>query len=184
MFQPKFETEAFQTTYKDFEKLIDKLKENIKNHKYDVVIGDDCSARLVTLVVSELIKKIYKKDGAIPPKTLFIAGNRREYQIEEYMEKLNKYLDYLIDQGEIKKNAKVLFVSEFLSSGKSASNVIGALIGKGFDVDFGLLSAITHEEKVVERLKENLPKENLYLGTDFNRDGLDAFYDKSPIQGV
>lgn len=59
-----------------FKVLIEKMFSEIKDHKFDVVIGDDVSGRLPTLIIGGLMKLVYKEMGVQGPKILFLAGHR------------------------------------------------------------------------------------------------------------
>jgi len=59
-----------------FKLLINKLFFDIKNHKYNILIGDDVSGRIKTLIIGGLMKLIYLQDKTKPLDILFLAGSR------------------------------------------------------------------------------------------------------------
>ena len=49
---------------------------NIERGDYQLIVGDDASGRIPTLIIDRFIKKVYKKMGFDTPQTIFFAGSR------------------------------------------------------------------------------------------------------------
>ncbi len=138
---PEFKLEVFKKTLKFFENAIDELAENISEHKYDIVVGDDVSGRLPTLVLHGVMKKVYTSDGVDSPKLLFFKGNKGGWgvDIEEFKmwkENMQKELLRYLQEGIINKNSKILIVTEFVKNNNTILNFneIFGKIGLGFEV--------------------------------------------------
>ncbi len=54
--------------------ILDQLGEPLQEGKYDLLIGDDTSGRLPTLVMREVINHIYQKNGLPKIPTNFIQA--------------------------------------------------------------------------------------------------------------
>ncbi len=121
-----------------FESLIEKLYSEIKEHKYDIVIGDDTSGRIPALAVGGLMKLIYKKDKVKEPNLLFLAGHKEfdeyegydEYvmnkqlvlQKKKWIEKLKKYIDELRENNILKEDSHILLVTDYMARGVTVGN--------------------------------------------------------------
>ncbi len=71
---PKFEIYQFEKARPYFENLVKQLIPYIRRHEYNLIIGDDVSNRLPTLVLGGLLKEIYQEDKVRPPQILFFAA--------------------------------------------------------------------------------------------------------------
>jgi adenine/guanine phosphoribosyltransferase-like PRPP-binding protein len=121
-----------------FESLIEKLYSEIKEHKYDIVIGDDTSGRIPALAIGGLMKLIYKKDKVKEPNLLFLAGHKEydeyegydEYvmnkqlvlQKKKWIEKLKKYIDELKENNILKEDSHILLVTDYMARGVTVGN--------------------------------------------------------------
>lgn len=138
---PEFKLEVFKRTLKFFEYAIGVLQKNISKHEYDIIIGDDVSGRLPALVLYGAMKKIYTADNVDSPKLLFFKGNQGGWnvKIEEFnnwKEDIQKKLLRYLKEGTIKKNSKILIVTEFVKHNNTILNfndVFGEA-GLGFEV--------------------------------------------------
>lgn len=110
----------FEEEFKELESLvlplIEKLKENIDKGEYDVLLGDDASGRIPTLILRGIINERNRKlhpelrSSESEIKTRFVAGG----QI-----KSRDTLKAAIKEIESGVKKKVLVVTEYISSGRS-----------------------------------------------------------------
>ncbi|MEK7463307.1 MAG: hypothetical protein AAB621_03040 [Patescibacteria group bacterium] len=138
----------FEAEFKELEllvlPLIEKLKENIDKGEYDMLIGDDASGRIPTLILRGIINSRkrelnpYLKSSESEIKTRFVAGGqlRSTEQLISVIEKLKP---------EVKN--KVLIVTEYISSGRSMEKLSSALKGLGIPFDIATLKSEFDGEK-------------------------------------
>ncbi|MDP2695997.1 MAG: hypothetical protein Q8O87_01955 [bacterium] len=115
--------------------LINLLKEKIEAGEYDVLISDDASGRIPTLIVKKVIDSIRSEDGNI--KTFFIAAgkDRRidERAIKEFAGKT------------LSKTHRALVVTELIYSGKSIRRLAKVLDDGGFN-DFDIAAVMASQD--------------------------------------
>ncbi len=158
--------------------LVAKLKENIDKGEYDVLIGDDASGRIPTLILRGVFnarsRKLHPelKDSDSEVVTRFIAGgqveNRKE--MEEALKKIKS-----------ENNKKALVVTEYISSGKSMERMSEILNNLG--MTFDVAAFISNKEKI------KIPEISRFLYGDLSLDNTyedipPAFYDKPELNGV
>lgn len=56
------------------EKLLDQLRPHIEGGEYQLIVGDDASGRIPTLIFRRIIKAIYEEKGYPKPETAFLQG--------------------------------------------------------------------------------------------------------------
>lgn len=134
---PEFEFHLFTKALKFFEHAIDMLKENISNHKYDIIIGDDVSGRLPAVVLYGVMKKIYSQDNTKAPKLLFFAGDGSlsEKYSELWEKAIQKELSRYLKEGIIKKESKILLVTEYNQTNTTILNFHKVFKACGFNFD-------------------------------------------------
>lgn len=133
---PEFEIEEFERAKPCFENLVKQLIPAVKNHEYNLIIGDDVSGRLPTLVVGGLIKEIYRREKIDIPQILFFLGGRSSCR-----EKISEHLQKLAKENKIDlKQGKTLVVTEYMSSGRSMVDFLGAIKEAGLSGDLAALN--------------------------------------------
>jgi hypothetical protein len=146
--------------------LIEKLKENIDKAEYDMLIGDDASGRIPTLILRGIINE---RSGGPEIRTRFVAGGqlRSSAELKDTIRKIKP---------EIEK--KALIVTEYISSGKSMEQLSNIL--KELEISFDiatLKSEFDGEKSVLQTLSDKLKDIGVSFGiTDprsrFGRDNI------------
>ena len=168
----KIETEPtyhFKEVFRELESLIfpliEKLKENIDKGEYDMLIGDDASGRIPTLVLRGIInvrnRKLHPelKPSEAETKTRFVAGGRVENdkELKSALEKLKL---------EVKK--KALVVTEYIHTGKSIKRFSNILKELGIPFDIATLKSEFESESdkdnFIERFSNVLKDLGEFLG--------------------
>lgn len=158
---PEFEIEEFEKARESFENLTKELVPALKDHKYDLIIGDDASGRIPTLVIGRLMKEIYREDKAKSPEILFLAGKERTTNEEK--EELDNYLQKIIKEKKINpEKTKVLLVSEYISEGKHAANFIDVFKRAGLSCDIATL--LIHDSSDNHKNSRKLGGTKMYIG--------------------
>ena len=70
--------EIFEESRPAFDGLIDRLKEPLREGRWESVLGDDVSGRLPALVIGDLMARVARERGRDAPSRFFIPGRRQE----------------------------------------------------------------------------------------------------------
>jgi len=144
---PEFEYKRFEKSIKGFENLIKQLAPVFKNNEYHIVVGDDISGRIPTLVIGELMKAINRENKLASPQVLFLpAGHGTPLRFRKINDSVqsafNDYFKELSLVGKIdSSNDKVLIVTESIMDGISIENLVKLWGEKGFSCDVATLSS-------------------------------------------
>ncbi|MBU2564232.1 hypothetical protein KKA23_01495 [Patescibacteria group bacterium] len=164
--EPEFELKEFENSKEGFEVLLKKLVPNIKSHKYNLIIGDDTSGRIPTLVFHGLLKKIYKENSIEAPMiNFFIGGSGLPLRSEEIDETLKK-----IANRHKNNNLNALLISEIIFDGNSVKDFCEILKNNNISHDFAILGCDPSEEltntlgEVERKIKEEIGEE-VFLGS-------------------
>ena len=122
--------------------LLGQLSNSIEGSKYNLIIGDDASGRVPTLIFNKVISDVYKKKGAKKPDVIFLPGSGTDAiiairNIEKYMEDIFKKRG--IDPGK----TKILIVADTIMSGESLRPLSFALRGKKIEYDIATVGLQT-----------------------------------------
>lgn len=122
--------------------ILEKLKSEIEEGSYNLILGDDTSGRIPTLIVSKVLQEIYKEKGFKNPLTRFVAGSskifrdkdieQKEIDLEHYFSVLKKNL---IKRNDDQNKEKVLVVTDSIHKGTSISILINGLKKNGLKAD-------------------------------------------------
>ena len=151
----------------------------LKEHKYNIVIGDDASGRVPTLVLSGLIREINQQDNLEPPKVLFFAAGRRDSKrIEKKVKRgITEHLLGLEKKGEINpEKSRALIVTEHMDTGKSLEYLTEAVKAAGLSCDAASLTSESDIEDYKFNKSKKLQGSKLYTGKQI---GVPPFYGKS-----
>lgn len=118
-------------------KILDALRENINAGKYTVILGDETSARIPTLVFLGVLARLYKDHNRQSPQTVFVGSPK---MLPDDQAKREKIADYLT--GSLKNipqgRDRALVVTEALRSGDTIKPLVDTL--KELDMQFDLAS--------------------------------------------
>lgn len=98
--------------------LIVKLESSLP--KFDVLLSDDASGHLLTLLLRKLIDKARTAQGKRPVETYFLAVSSNDPE-----ERMKQRSDFL--KTKILPETKVLVVTEYIESGRNIMKIIEAL---------------------------------------------------------
>lgn len=111
-------------------KILDQLRDEIDSGRYKVILGDDASGRIPTIVFGNILKSIYSKKGFEAPEIKFIPAS---YYIPK--NGLDKRIDKIVSEAEMKMIDKVLIVTDTILSGNHLSPIAEASNEKGIKFD-------------------------------------------------
>ncbi len=138
--------------------------------KYETVLSDDASGRLVSLLLRKIIDTKRKELDLPPVKTFFIAAGRhhnpdKDKAIAEFIE--NKKEEF----------GKTLLVTEYIESGKGISHLIETLENKEIDFDLATVSIMKESNEYHQPFVKHL-----YYGV-VGQEGM-PFYGQKLFSGV
>lgn len=159
---PKPELREIAELQEPMQNLLEQLKDKINAGEYGLIIGDDASGRIPTLVFSNVINSIYKESDRSKIDTRFIAGSKfvSEDKLDIKKDLIKNYLQKLDLQEE--KNKKVLVVTEAILEGKGMKLLADILLNLGLGFDIATVSFLQEKDRTPEKIKEV----KKYLGAD------------------
>lgn len=148
----KLHFEEIEELREPIRSLLSELRDKIDAGKYGLIVGDDASGRIPTIIFNKIIGGLYKTRGIKLPQTLFFAGSR-SFSSEELERKtlaVSNNLQENIRKSRIDKNLEALIVTDTIATGSSLKHICKALEENGirFDiVTIGLFSPAEDVEK-------------------------------------
>lgn len=138
------------------------LRENFRTGKYSLVVGEDSSARICTLIIARLAKKITEESGVKSPETRFIRGfvDFEKNNTDLIKQQLEKWLS-----GNDQRN--ILYVSESIGQAGSLANFVAASAEVQANIDVLIAENWSSISNFRQRLEELVGKEkvDMTLGT-------------------
>lgn len=156
--------------------LLGQLRESINKGEYRILIGDDVSGRIPTLIFREVLEDIYSENGFSKPKTMFLTGLKIDSpkELQEKAEMANQHLTKyysedlnptglegvknkvfrLVDQiiASHLSNRKVLLITDFVSSGMALEYITAALRNSGISFDIATIGLSGDRESLEKKL--------------------------------
>lgn len=133
--------EAVESMHEPIRDLIEQSWEKIQAGSYDLIVGDDISGRLPTLVMSKFINRVNEAQGHDRVPTKFFTGSTHiRNKIEFDMKK--GLIGGMLRIGELDmdKTKEALVVTDAISSGSSIEPIAKALKAEGIEVDVSTIS--------------------------------------------
>lgn len=122
-------------------RILENLSEQIKSGKFNVIIGDDASGRIPTLIIRKTLELIYRKINKKVPKTLFLAGaGQPGFATPEGYEKKRKLVDEYIGAQKFNNSDHVLIVTDTINTGNSLMPLTEALEAKSVSYDIATIA--------------------------------------------
>ncbi len=153
------EEKEYHTNVSTIEKammsLTTQLKPNLEMGKYTLLVGDDTSGRLPTLVLRDVIAEIQKRNGREPIPTQFLQGGREvpdevvEKQVQE-MEKRHK-ISFQESFG------RVLLVTDTIEKGRTMERYARFFGEEGIDFDIATVGLSDEFESYITFGRTHLP---------------------------
>jgi len=158
-------------------KMLEPIMENIKDGGYQLLIGDDASGRIPTLIVRAIINSIYARNGRSQIPTRFIAGTRgyevRGGYFNKKKAKVLRYIQDFLASAPDTRNA--LIVTDTIASGRSPQPTADSLEECGISYDIVTVGSLLDD-------KEKLA---LFSGPIFSgQHGAPSVYSSRGISGV
>ncbi len=123
--------------------LLERLKPHIENGEYSILISDETSARIPTLIVRNIVNNIYRKKGTKSIDALFVLGKYGREHGKEQRERdkmltpeLNRRLEIIRKSNP---NKKALIVTELIKGGWNVGSISELLDDLGMPHDIAAL---------------------------------------------
>ena len=129
--------------------IIEKIKSRIENGEYGLIIGDDASGRIPTLILGNFIKKVSEQKGLDRPNIIFIPG-KLEMERESYWRKIfglentsktkqaEELDEYILGQGASKEK-RILVITDTIKTGDSLKTLVNLLRRAGYVCDIATI---------------------------------------------
>ena len=149
--EPKYELSdgeaaAIKELHLPIEKIIKELLPNIERGEYSVILGDDASGRIPTLIIGEIIEAVYKDRDMMSPLIKFIAGSTffTESELERHT-KQRLVQDHIAKiKKEVNRNDwKALIVTDTIDLGRSMDVLMKGLQENGLTADIATIGIVT-----------------------------------------
>ena len=135
---------------KPIKTIIEKIRDRIENGEYGLIIGDDASGRIPTIILGNFIRDISKIRGHYQPNIIFIPGKLEKdwgWNKKKQTQQQKKFEQHFSKSGAMLCK-KILIITDTVFSGESLkilANLIRkagyfleiATIGQEFDGPFG-----------------------------------------------
>ena len=160
---PEYTHEVIEELRGPLKKIAAELHENIDNHKYSVIIGDDVSGRIPALAIQNFIRAIYKaQEGSEQIKTLFLAGSKglnEKLQIR----KQQSVVEYLAKSVEGMDSPRALLVTDVIHSGATIVHMGRAMEEAGIEYDIAATAVLIPDSRI-EEIEHEL-RTRIYYGS-------------------
>lgn len=173
---------------KPIKKIIEKILPRIESGEYGLIIGDDASGRIPTLILGNFIKKISEQKGLNKPNIIFIPG-KLEMESESFWGKIfssknisasqqQEELDEYISNRGGNKEKKILIVTDTVKYGDSLKTLLSLLKEMGFTCDIATIGVETGKADISGR-DRNLQNFEVISGEYKTRDR--EWYPNTPL---
>lgn len=138
----KIENEEIEELREPIKNLLEQMRPKIDSAEYSLLIGDDASGRIPTLIFRKIFKELYQDSGEKTPETIFIAGSGAGYYNEEDQKQAIPEKIQAINE-LLKKHApkkKILIITDFIVSGSSIRPLLQTLHDLNYPFDVAAIS--------------------------------------------
>ena len=135
--QEEYETGEIKSLEGPMLSLMQELESAVDEGRYDLIIGDDTSARLPSLIAKKVIDYQNEKIGRKKIPLFFVQASSRyisDIDVSMQIKELTKHYD-------IPKDKKVLILTEYIRSGDSLKRLAEQLTAVGINYDVAAMAA-------------------------------------------
>lgn len=141
--QEKYETLDIPTIEKPLRVLVGQLKNNFENGTYALLIGDDTSGRIPTLIMKNVSDVVTQKRGLPILPTVFVQAGRylNDEQVQKQIE------DLRIRYGSTMQGKKALLITDYIRSGGTLKRLAEIFSENNLRFDVATLDTDQSEEE-------------------------------------
>lgn len=116
-------------------KILGDLRVPIEQGAYNAIIGDDASGRIPTLILSEVIKRVYAQYGHKAPVIRFMTSPSRVHH-DAQKENIQAHVSKILKDAQNSfGDGKALLVTDVVWSGKTLSRLMDGIRANGWNAD-------------------------------------------------
>jgi hypothetical protein len=118
-------------------RIIEQIQDRIEKEEYGIIIGDDVSGRIPTLIIGGLIQKIMESERKFVPNITFIPGRLDNSLVfsEQFLGNLKDFLNkFGFEDGK-----KVLIVTDTVMTGAALATLTKSLNSFGIKYDIATI---------------------------------------------
>ncbi|MDO8618313.1 MAG: hypothetical protein Q7R49_00025 [Candidatus Daviesbacteria bacterium] len=140
--QGKYETLDIPTIEQPLRILVGQLKNNFENGTYALLIGDDTSGRVPTLIMKNVSDVVTQKRGLPTLPTVFVQAGRylNDEQVQKQIE------DLRVRYGSTTQDKKALLITDYIRSGKTLKRLTELFSDNNMGFDVATLDMDESEE--------------------------------------
>lgn len=112
-----------------------KLKERIDRGEYGLVIGDDASGRIPTIIIGGVMREVAGRHGNKKPNIIFIPGGLSSSFTAEDEEEFGEYLK----KRGLEDGRRVLVVTDSIMSGSTLKGIVAQIHNLEFECDIATI---------------------------------------------
>lgn len=128
--------------------IIDQLKDKLKDGHFQVLIGDDASGRIPSLIFKKVIDHIYEKNGHQKPELKFFSGTKGNIKADLKESNTKAITEFATKQGLAGKNA--LLITDYIQSGAGMVSLTRGLENAGINLEVATM-ALNEESKSIAK---------------------------------
>lgn len=168
--------------------IIEKIQSRIEAGEYGLIIGDDASGRIPTLILGNFIKKISEQRGLYKPNIIFIPGKLRSRIFGRDNDR--KELEEYVGKFGADRDKRILIVTDTILTGDSLKTLVSVLHKIGFICDIATIGVETDEEDSEDLLDRdfNLEHAEIISGEYYTEDSVmpntPKIYREKTLSGV
>lgn len=129
---------------------------SIEDGKYNLLIADDTSARVPSLIFNKVIKEVYSKKDFPDPKVLFVPGQMKSTNPDisaKISNHINKYLEKV---GLSDTEINALVITDTIAEGTTIKKLSDALTKSNINCDIATLGLEFGGDEKKQRLENSL----------------------------
>lgn len=134
-------------------RILEGIRDHINHGSYRMIIGDDASGRIPTLLFSGVIKNAYQTTGHTPAEVRFFAGDRSN-KSEEFTNNLAKRFTQEFKTLAGDHGARVLVVTDTINTGAALRPLVAQLARYQIPYDIAAIGYIPPSIALSESEKE------------------------------
>lgn len=174
---------------KPIEKLLFEIRSSIDRGEYAMIIGDDASGRIPTLIFDRILKSIYRKKGMKEPQTRFFAGSgsgtKGESIREQKTEALEKHIQNEMAKGRWQVGrGKILIVTDTIVTGNSLLPLADALHHLGIRYDIATIGFPSCDDPEQQEEERKELEAKLHATIFAGHEWTPSLYEHKEISGV
>lgn len=134
--------------HEPIKKLLDQLRDKIDSGQYQLIIGEDASGRIPTLIMKQVLENIYDQNQRPRPLTKFFTGSSglwadfHQQKLTDKKTAMSQYIKKWLGERTENQNTRVLIVTDTVGIGNSIEPICQVLKESGLSFDIATISLL------------------------------------------